>query len=354
MRGLVFAKYGDRAASTRQRFVQFAPYLAMQQITLDIAPLFDNAYLETLFLEGKRNKFQTFLCYLKRLQQLRVAKDYDFVVVQYELFPYLPGFMEALIGLTHKPVFYDIDDAIYHQYDVHKNRLVRYLLGGKLKPLLRRVRIAFCGNRYLADYVERFAKRVETIPTTLDMTHYQPTATNQHTKLTLGWIGSPSTWAYFRHLHPFFADMVKKLGMEFLVVGAEHAADHHYPFTYRAWEESREVEDIQAMDIGIMPLPDEPWARGKCGYKLIQYMACGVPVIASPVGVNNEIVTHGVNGFLASTEAEWRLAIETLAHNPDLRQRMGAAGRARVETAFATAHYGPKLAQMLREWCNQL
>lgn len=354
LRGLVFAKYGDRAASTRQRFVQFAPYLAQQQITLEIAPLFDNAYLETLFLHGQRSRWQTARCYLKRLKQLRRAKSYDFVLVQYELFPYLPGFMEALIGLTGKPVLYDIDDAIFHQYDAHKNPLVRRMLGKKLVPLLRRVGLAFCGNAYLAEYVRHYAARVEIVPTTLDMTQYQPATAPANHKLTLGWIGSPSTWAYFKHLHALLAEMVRMLDMEFLVVGAEHAADTRYPFTYRAWEESREVADIQAMDIGIMPLPDAPWARGKCGYKLIQYMACGLPVIASPVGVNTEMVMQGENGFLATTEAEWREALTALARDAALRQRMGAVGRARVEVAYATADHGSRLAHTLREWCSQL
>lgn len=355
MRGLVFAKYGDRAASTRQRFVQFAPYLAEQQITLEIAPLFNNAYLENLFLRGKRSMWQTLVRYLHRIGQLYAARNYDFVVVQYELFPYLPGFTEMLIRLTGKPVLYDIDDAIFHQYDAHTHPLVRRLLGKKLVPLLRWVDLAVCGNTYLAHYVARYAKRVEIIPTTIDMTLYQPAPANHSlSKLMLGWIGSPSTWEYFRHLHPLLAEIVPQLGVEFLVIGAEHAADRSYPFTYRTWEESREVADIQAMDIGIMPLPDADWARGKCGYKLIQYMACGLPVVASPVGVNTDIVEHGVNGFLATTDAEWRTALETLTSDAELRKRMGAAGRARVEQAFATSHHGRRLAQTLRDWCNQL
>jgi hypothetical protein len=101
------------------------------------------------------------------------------------------------------------------------------------------------------------------------------------------------------------------------------------------------------MDIGIMPLTDTPWSRGKCGYKLIQYMACGLPVVASPVGVNTHIVEHGVNGFLAASDAEWRDALYKLARDPGLRQKMGTAGRLKVETDYSLAAWGPRVAAML-------
>ena len=113
-----------------------------------------------------------------------------------------------------------------------------------------------------------------------------------------------------------------------------------------AWSEDTEVDAIQSMDIGVMPLPDTPWARGKCGYKLIQYMACGLPVVASPVGVNKEILEHGVNGFLAESDAEWRTAIEALISDPDLRRRMGAAGRKKVENEYSLQVWGPRVANL--------
>src|SRR5690606_14461211 len=147
--------------------------------------------------------------------------------------------------------------------------------------------------------------------------------------------GSPSTWAYCQPLVPLFSSLVKEKHLSILVVGAGPNPSAAAGFTFRAWEEAAEIKDLQQMDIGIMPIPDEPWARGKCGYKLIQYMACGLPVIAAPVGVNSTIVEHGVNGFLASGEAEWRGAITTLMENPDMRRRMGQAGREKVKQAYS-------------------
>lgn len=355
LRGIVFAKYGDRAASTRQRFVQYAPHLAKLCIKLDIYPLFDNRYLETLFTQGKRSKADTLAAYLRRLRDLLRIGRYDFIMVQYELFPYLPAPFEALLHLTKKPVIYDIDDAIFHQYDAHKNPRLRALLGNKLHPILKRADLALCGNAYLAEYVSRFAKRTEIIPTVVDTANYlEKSSAAPSSPVTVGWIGSPSTWNYCLPFAEMLSKRVRAKELSFLVIGAEHKADSALPFTFRAWDESREVADIHDMDIGIMPIPDEPWARGKCGYKLIQYMACGLPVIASPVGVNRNIVTHGVNGFLASTVQEWREAIAALSADGSVRERMGAEGRKRALSQYSLEVHGPRVAQLLRTLSSQL
>ena len=347
-RGLVLAKYDTRAATTRQRFMQAIPYLREAGIELDMHPLFDNDYLDRLFDRGARPIPAIIAAYVKRFNLLRRARQYDFIWVQYELFPYLPGIVERLLRLSGKPIIYDIDDAIFHQYDRHKNPLVRWLLRNKLAPLLQQAKLAFCGNAYLQAYVSRYCARSEIIPTTLDATRYVPRVkTPASAAPVVGWIGSPSTWKFCAALAPVLSGLVAENKIAVQVVGAQHAAHQPLPFTFRDWVEANEIADIQGMDIGIMPLPDEPWARGKCGYKLIQYMACGLPVIASPVGVNREIVQHGVSGFLATTDEEWRQAIVTLAGDPDLRQKMGAAGRARAEQHYSIQQFGPRMAQLV-------
>jgi glycosyltransferase involved in cell wall biosynthesis len=346
-RGLVLAKYGTRAASTRQRFVQAEPYLQDAGITIDIAPLFDNAYLDRLFTGQKQSPRQIARAYLQRIATLLGARRYDFIWVHCELFPYLPGVMERLASFSGKPIIYDYDDAIFHQYDQHPNRLIGGLLGEKLAPLMRRANVAFCGNRYLEDYAKRFCAHTEIIPTCVDVALYQPRSTPPCATVTVGWIGSPSTWRYCAQIADVLSDYAAMPNQRVLVVGAQHARNNAYAFEFRDWAEQREIADIQEMDIGIMPIPDEPWARGKCGYKLIQYMACGIPVIASPVGVNSEIVEHGVNGFLASTNEEWRSAIAQLAADAGLRERMGAQGRARVEAHYSIQQLGPRMASLI-------
>jgi glycosyltransferase involved in cell wall biosynthesis len=150
-------------------------------------------------------------------------------------------------------------------------------------------------------------------------------------------------------LMPLMADLAAATGARFVAVGASKEARPSAWCDVLPWSEETEVARIQDMDIGLMPIADTPWAQGKCGYKLIQYMACGLPVVASPVGVNAGIVEHGVNGFLATTTAQWREALLTLAADPDLRRRMGAAGRRKVEACYSLQVWGPRVAAMLAE-----
>ena len=145
------------------------------------------------------------------------------------------------------------------------------------------------------------------------------------------------------------APTIEAFGAGLRIVGARPDAAREGALAFEPWSEAAEVSLIQTFDIGIMPLTDTPWARGKCGYKLIQYMACGLPVIASPVGVNSDIVEHGVNGFLADTEEEWAQAISTLLSDRELRHRMGAAGRKKVEAEYSLQVWGPKVAAMIRD-----
>ncbi len=248
------------------------------------------------------------------------------------------------------PLVVDYDDAIFHQYDQHKNPIMRAMLGGKLKPLPRRADLAICGNAYLQNYAARYCRRTEIVPTVVDTGVYGPALEPRAgTPITVGWIGSPSTWTFVKPLVPLLVDAAEHHGLTIRVVGAGPQTDVPPRFEFLPWSEAEEVRLIQGMDIGIMPLPDEPWARGKCGYKLIQYMACGLPVIASPVGVNADIVEHGSNGFLASTPQEWAAAITALVENTALRRTMGAEGRRKIECAYSLAVHGPRLAGMLRE-----
>lgn len=348
MKGVAFVKYGDMAASTRQRFLQYFQYLLPLGISVEISPLLDNNYLENLYSGRRRRNLAIAKAYARRSGQA-IRSHADFFWVYSEVFPYLPGWMERLVLMSRKPVIYDIDDAIFHQYDAHPNPMVRRLLGHKLEPLLRGSSLAVCGNAYLEQYVRRFCRHTEIVPTVVDTEKYRPAPREAEGPVVVGWIGSPSTWTYVRPYLPILEAVAAESGLRISVVGAGPKAEAAPHVVHHEWDEEQEIAMIQDMDIGIMPLPDEPWARGKCGYKLIQYMACGLPVIASPVGVNAEIVQHGVNGFLARSEAEWAEAIRRLAGDRELRASMGAAGRLRAERFYSLQVHGPRLAQMLRD-----
>lgn len=165
---------------------------------------------------------------------------------------------------------------------------------------------------------------------------------------TIGWIGSPVTECYLQQIAPALSEVCRRNRARVVLVGAQNAQFQNVPVKMHPWSEEGEERDIQSFDVGIMSLPDEPWERGKCGYKLIQYMACEKPVVASPVGINQGLVEHGVNGFLASNLQEWVEALSTLQHNKYLREDMGKAGRNLIEREYSLQVTAPRLLSILR------
>jgi glycosyltransferase involved in cell wall biosynthesis len=348
MKMLALTKYGREAASTRQRLIQFAPLLAANGIDISYAPLFDDAYVASLARGARTPILQVAGAYMSRLAVLGKARRFDVIWVHYEVLPWLPAIFERLVGLANRPVIVDFDDAIFHMYDAHRFSLVRHLLGRKLEPLMRTATAITAGNAYLAEYARRFNDQVAVIPTVVDTDTYLPAVRTEGVPPVVGWIGSPSTWRYAEEALPALLPVIAAHDARFVAVGAGPKANRWSQVESVEWAEESEIAAVQAMDIGIMPLPDEKWARGKCGYKLIQYMGCGLPTIASPVGVNADIVADGVTGFLAIEPAAWADRLDTLLTNPALRARMGAAGRARVVERYSLASQGPRLLEIVR------
>jgi glycosyltransferase involved in cell wall biosynthesis len=351
MRVLALTKYGPRAASTRQRLLQFLPYLAEHGVVVEYLPLLGDDHSIRLARGQKANPLKTMAAYLSRLLQLFSKRDFDLLWVHYELFPYLPGPFEKLARLSGAPVVCDYDDAIFHMYDDHRSELVRKFLGRKLVPLLESAAGCSCGNAYLLEYAKQHCENSVVIPTVVDTSIYRPLPEGGGLPV-LGWIGSPSTWKYVEPLLPTIRRVAEQTGVTLRAVGAGPRARGIDFVDAREWEESREAEEVQGMDIGIMPLPDENWSRGKCGYKLVQYMACGRPVVASPVGVNSEIVAEGDNGYLAVSPDEWEAKLLRLIRQPMLRDAMGKVGRARAVERYSLHSQAPRMLQLLRSACK--
>ena len=351
MKLALLPRYGRLGASSRLRMFQYEQALCAGGFAPQSHPMLDDAYLRDLY-SGRVDRLAVARSYLKRLCQLQASRDADLLMVEKEALPWLPAWAERLALPRGVPVVLDYDDAVFHRYDMHRSPFIRRLLGRKLDRLMARAALVTAGNAYLADRAVRAGARcVEILPTVVDLDHYDagPRAVSPDPPV-IGWIGSPSTWAeYMQPMLPLLLSTAEEEGARLLAVGAGQGAAGHPLLSSHPWTEETETSLIRRMDIGIMPLSDTPWSRGKCGYKLIQYMACGLPVIASPVGVNAQIVEDGVNGFLAATPAEWQAALRRLLHDPDLRRRMGQAGRRRIETDYSLQVWGPRLTAMLRD-----
>jgi glycosyltransferase involved in cell wall biosynthesis len=350
MRVTAFTKYDREAASTRQRFLQYIPPLAEAGIELRYRPLIDDSYVRSLSTGEPWSRVRLFRAYAGRLMDLLRGSDSDLMWIHGELFPYLPLPFDRLVFRRGTPVVYDCDDAFYVPYDEHSSWAVRMLLSGKVESLMARATAATCGNEYLRNYASLFCKQTILLPTIVDTNIYKPSASPGEPPLTIGWIGSPSTWENTRPLLPLLRSLCQGRGVRFRVVGAGNAArnDVFEQMELVPWTEESEVSDVQSFDIGISPLADGSFQRGKSGYKLVQYMACGIPAVASPVGANKDVLDSEC-GFFASTTEEWRSALLRLLDDSELRARMGSAGRKRAVEHYSLHVHAPRLIRLFEQ-----
>jgi glycosyltransferase involved in cell wall biosynthesis len=352
MRVHVLPRYTRLGASSRVRFYQYVPYLERLGLQVTISPFFRDRYQKRFQKDGHKSPLEALRGYIGRTAALLSATRFELLWIEKDALPWIPDAIESILVNRGIPYVLDYDDAVFHQYDLHRSTLVRQMLGKKHKTIMRSAALVIAGNQYIKDHALSIgAPSVEIIPTVVDMERYHADLRRITTHLSrdvvVGWIGQ----RHNAHYLSILGEAVKKLTAEgvskFTAVGAGDGVKE-LPFEVLPWSEATEIELIANFDIGIMPLPDEPFERGKCGYKLIQYMACGKPVVASPVGVNSEIVEHGVNGFLAETPQQWEHALRLLCNDSRLRERMGAAGRRKVETTYSVQATLPRLVELLK------
>lgn len=334
MKILFLTRYGALGASSRVRLHQYVPFLEQAGFDVHVSALLSDKYLSALY--SKRFRwFYVIAGYCRRAFVVSRARTFDIVVIEKELFPYCPAVIEKRIVGASRPYIIDIDDAVFHSYDQNPSWLVRRFMSQKIDQLFRGAAAVFAGNEYISNRA-KFAgsRRVVLIPTVIDAEAYKAIERKSTAVLTVGWLGSPSTSKYLRVLCEMASNLKQQFNVRFVAVGAD-PGDVNDAFEVVEWSESHEINCLQAFDIGVMPLPDNPWERGKCGYKLIQYMACGIPVVASPVGVNLDLVENGRNGYLAETEDEWRKhLVELITLDSNARKEMGACGRLMVNKSF--------------------
>lgn len=347
---LIFTKGTAVNPATRYRFLQYIPYLKEAGFEVEVQSLFPEAYYRLggigsrpLRLIGKSAYSASGL--LHRMIDIPKARRADLVVVENQLFPYEQGMLEKMLRIFGKRIIIEFDDAIY-QLPLHRRKLLQSLASADR---------VIVGNEHLAGFALQRTDRVSVVPTVIDMDRYpEPSLADDGDRsakapIRIGWIGISAGQIYLQTLHAPLRRLAKEMNIEFQVVSAAPYELPGVPTSFVPWSEEGEVGLLSGMDIGVMPLPDDKWARGKCGAKLLQYMAAGVSAVASPVGVNASIVDHGENGMLAQSQEEWFQSLKSLALDVELRRRIGRAGRRRVLEQYSLQVWGPKLIEIYRD-----
>lgn len=333
---LAFALYGTKAASTRIRINQYKDRLAKEGILLETNYLLNNSYLDSKFNNTKIAVLPIFLSYIKRIKILLFKKDYDLLIIHCELFPFFPAIIERFF-LRNKKYIYDFDDAFYLKYQKGKYSFLKYFLANKFSSMIGSANEIFAGNSVLADYAKQYNNNVKFIPSVVDTDILKPINKNNfcgNRPLVIGWIGSPSTEKYLDLLIAPLENIGESYPIMLKVVGGKCPSISNIKTQNVPWTEASENSVINSFDIGVMPLDTSEFARGKCGFKLIQYMSCGIPVIASAVGANLEIVSKEC-GLIVDSSDEWERAFMYFIENPDQIIKLGEVGRQRAVLKFS-------------------
>lgn len=331
MKVLAFTKYDSMGASTRVRLLTYFDYFS--SVEFDVNPLFDNDYLQELYHKKNRSKIHVFRRYLNRfgeiIRLLFKPKVYDVIWIEKELFPWVPLPIEYVLKVKGFKIVFDYDDAVYHNYDNY--RLFDY----KFKALARLSDGVICGNQYLKNYFKKQgAKSQKLVPTVVEAQKFKPVQKAIGSQLVIGWIGSPSTQRYLYLVEQALTELYSQHEFELRLIGVSDDFKYKVDYTRVNWSSESEINEVCNFDIGIMPLPNNPFEKGKCGYKIIQYFAASAPVCASSVGVNRSLVEDGVNGYLCQSSDSWYESLESLLSNANIRKQMGSSGRNKIEKEF--------------------
>jgi glycosyltransferase involved in cell wall biosynthesis len=345
----------EEGAGCRFRVSQYIPYLHDAGFDVTVSPFYSREYFGIVYRPGKYvRKVLGFIALTwRRWRELYSIPQYDVVLLYREAIPIGPPIVERWIHRLGIPIVYDFDDAIFLPAVSEANKAVSFLKNPRrVSEILKLSQQVTVGNEFLAGYARRFNSHVTVIPTVVDTNRFVPrtsAGSDETRKLVVGWIGSPTTFRYLESLKDVLAAVAARHPFMLKVSGAGRPVD--FPgvdVQVAPWSMADEVSLFNTCDIGVYPLTDDDWSRGKCGFKAIQCMACGVPVVAAAVGVNREIITHGVNSMLASTPQDWIDHLSELLTNAALRRSMAVAGRQTIEARYSLRVTAPQLAGVLQ------
>lgn len=326
----------NRSPSQRYRYEQYIPFLEKNGFTFTFSPIISESDDRIFYNKGK-----TFLKGLITLRSLWIRfndmlrfNKFDIVFIQREALFLGSTFFERRAYKSKAKVIFDFDDSIWLMDTSPENKKYEFLKNPKkTKTNIQNADLVIAGNKYLCDFAKQFNSNTITIPTSVDCSFHKPIPELRgKEKVVIGWSGSISTIKHFESFTPTLIKLKAKYEnrISFKLLGELNYINTDLLLKGDAWAAETEVQELNKIDIGLMPLPNDEWAKGKCGLKGLTYMACGIATVMSPVGVNKEIITHGQNGFLASTEQEWINCLSQLIENKELRLKLGEVGRKTV------------------------
>lgn len=352
MRILFWAPYPTEGPSNRYRVEQYLPYLTSAGIDYSLHPFWTAAGYKILYKPGNIIKKVLFFIIgtVLRLTDLLTIFRYDLVFIHREAYPIGGARIENLLSFLKKPFIFDFDDAIFlPSTSPHNNFTERFKRPEKVPVIIEKSVHVIAGNRYLEKFALQYNGATAMIPTSVDTDRYRPFAKSIANKVTIGWIGSFTTSVFLNTVKNVLIRISGEYNnVYFRFIGGGSQLTGIPNMTVKPWSMESEKKDLEAFDIGIMPMADTEWAKGKCGFKAILYMSMAIPCVCSAVGANNDIVTDGVNGFLVRTEDEWVDRLSRLIKDPALRKKIGDAGRRTVEDLYSVKANAPRILRIIK------
>ena len=330
-----------RAPNQRFRFEQYLAFLEENGFSCTVSPLISEEDDRMLYKPGNYWKKLGFIHRAFSIRRRDVARmnEFDIIFICREALMTRSTYFERAFTKSRAKIIFDFDDSIWLMNVSDANRRWSWVKDpGKTSKIIALSDLVLAGNEYLSGYAKQFNPNVRIVPTTIDTDEYKPLRTDRASdRICIGWSGSITTIQHFNYALPALLELKKRYGdrIEIRVIGDANYQNQELGVKGMPWRKEIELQDLAAIDIGIMPLPDDEWARGKCGLKGLQYMGMGIPAIMSPVGVNTSIIQDGVNGFLAGATEEWVEKIGRLIEDAELRARMGAEARRTVVTHYS-------------------
>lgn len=357
MKLLCLGTYPVESAAVRYRVLQFFPHLRSQGIEATYRPFMDSRFFTRFYTPHRKvdKALRLMRFMLRRSAEVARARDFDAVLVHREIALMGPPWIERGIArLAKKPMVFDFDDAIQIALPspVYGKAATWLKYPQKTPQIIRMSHSVIAGNHHLEEYAHTLGARVTVIPTVMDegIVRPRPFDAAPNKKLVLGWMGTHSTLPYLESLFPVLQQLAKRYDFLVRIIGGGRPVQvPGVEVDNRAWTLNGEVSDLQSFDIGLYPIIEDAWSLGKSGFKAIQYMAVGIPVVCSPVGATCDIVKDGVHGFLPISDEQWIERLSQLLEDAQLRQSLGEAGRARVEEWYCLAQQAPRFAQVVRE-----